>query len=259
MPQDSDLQGTIRPDVGNQLVRPAAAAKLDMIANVEGLTKVYHMGGALVEVQALRGINLAFEQGEYIAITGPSGSGKSTLMNILGCLDRLTTGRYVLGGQDVSELGDNALSEIRSRRVGFVFQNFNLIPQLTVIENIEVPLFYQGMHARDRRARAIELAEALGLGDRLSHRPMELSGGQQQRVAIGRAMINDPLIILADEPTGNLDTKTGEMILGVFDQLHEAGKTLVMVTHESVVAERCSRVIALRDGLVVADDRNARR
>ena len=224
------------------------------IASVHNLVKIYSKPGTFVEVPALRGIDLSFEEGEYIAICGASGSGKSTLMNILGCLDRPTSGRYILGNQDVSHLSDNELSDIRGQRLGFVFQNFNLIPQLTVLENLEVPLFYQGVDAGVRRERALVVAKKVGLDDRADHRPMELSGGQQQRAAIGRALLNDPYLLLADEPTGNLDTTTGQLILNIFDELHDAGKTVLMVTHEREVAARCGRVIKLRDGLVVSDE-----
>ncbi|MCH9034748.1 MAG: ABC transporter ATP-binding protein, partial [Planctomycetes bacterium] len=219
------------------------------IASVHQLHKVYRKHGTTVEVHAVRGIDLSIEEGEYVAICGQSGSGKSTLMNIIGCLDRPTAGRYIIGDQDVSTLDDNELSEIRGERLGFVFQTFNLIPQLTVLENLEVPLFYQGVPPDERRERALVLAAKVDLADRVHHRPMELSGGQQQRVAIARALINDPLIILADEPTGNLDTATGRIILQIFDELHEAGKTIVMITHEADVARRAQRIITLRDGL----------
>ncbi|MFQ6048300.1 MAG: ABC transporter ATP-binding protein [Phycisphaerae bacterium] len=223
------------------------------IAQLENLSKTYHKPGTTVFVQALRDLNISFHQGEFVAVVGASGSGKSTLMNILGCLDRPTTGRYILGGQDVSTLSDDQLSEIRGKRLGFVFQNFNLIPQLTLLENLEVPLFYQGAPASDRKKRAWELIEMVGLADRAHHRPMELSGGQQQRAAIARALINEPLIILADEPTGNLDSKTGQAILDVFSDLHQAGRTILMVTHEPDIASRCSRIIQLRDGQVISD------
>jgi putative ABC transport system ATP-binding protein len=179
-------------------------------------------------------------------------------MNLLGCLDRPTSGSYLLGGLDVSQLNDDELSDIRGRRIGFVFQSFNLIPQLTVLENLEVPLFYQGCPARVRRDKAVELAALVGLGDRGHHRPPELSGGQQQRAAIARSLINDPLILLADEPTGNLDTATGETILGIFDKLRDQGKTILIVTHEPEVAARCDRMITLRDGVVIDDVRNGR-
>jgi putative ABC transport system ATP-binding protein len=228
------------------------------VASVQNLSKIYRKPGADVEVAALRDVNIDFEEGVFTAIMGQSGSGKSTLMNILGCLDRPTDGAYILGDEDVSKLEDDALSEIRSRRIGFIFQNFNLIPQLTVLENLEVPMFYLGIPPVERRKRAIELAERVGLGDRGDHRPMQLSGGQQQRVCIARAMINDPLILLADEPTGALDSKTGQQILQLFDNLVEQGKTIILVTHDPTVAHRCQRVITLHDGNIAKDERNAR-
>src|SRR6476469_2822024 len=230
-----------------------------VVASVQNLSKIYRKPGTNVEVAALRSINLEFIEGEYTAIMGASGSGKSTLMNIIGCLDQSTTGSYVLGGVDISRLEDDELSEIRSRRIGFIFQNFNLIQQLTVLENLEVPMFYLGMSPARRRERAMELAERVGLADRAGHRPMELSGGQQQRVCIARAMINEPLILLADEPTGALDSKTGQQILELFDRLVEAGKTIILVTHDASVAHRCQRVIRLHDGRVQSDERNAKR
>ena len=226
-----------------------------IIASVHELTKTYRKPGSDVNVQALRGVNLDFTEGESVAICGPSGSGKSTLMNVIGCLDRPTSGQYLLGGVDVSQMPDDELSDIRGRRIGFVFQSFNLIAQLSILENLEVPLFYQGVEPHVRRERARELIEMVGLGERGHHRPNELSGGQQQRAAIARALINDPLILLADEPTGNLDTATGEMILQIFDRLHDEGKTVVMITHEPSVADRCDRKITLRDGLIFEDVR----
>jgi len=227
-----------------------------VIASVHELTKVYSPPGGAVQVHALRGVTIEFIEGQSVAICGQSGSGKSTLMNLLGCLDRPSAGRYILGGCDVSDMDDDELSDIRGQRIGFVFQNFNLIPQLTVLENLEIPLFYQDVPPGQRREKAAELGALVGLADRGHHRPMELSGGQQQRAAIARALINNPLIILADEPTGNLDTATGEMILGIFDKLRESGKTVLMVTHEPEVARRCDRTITLRDGLVVDDVRH---
>ena len=221
------------------------------IARVENLSKTYVMG--LVTVQALRGVSIALRGGEYIAVMGPSGCGKSTLLNILGCLDKPSGGQYVLGGEDVSQLDDDRLSEIRSARLGFVFQSYNLIQQLSVVENIEVPLYYQGMPEEESRSRAIEFAQRVGMESRLHHKPFELSGGQQQRVAIARALVNDPLIILADEPTGNLDSASGEEILRLLDELHQSGKTVVMVTHSEEVSERAGRVVRLRDGEVEYD------
>ncbi len=224
-----------------------------IIASVHELTKTYRKPGSDVNVQALRGVDLEFTEGESVAICGPSGSGKSTLMNVIGCLDRPTSGQYLLGGTDVSQMPDDELSDIRGRRIGFVFQSFNLIAQLSILENLEVPLFYQGVEPHVRRDRARLLIDMVGLGERGHHRPNELSGGQQQRAAIARALINDPLILLADEPTGNLDTATGEMILQIFDRLHDEGKTVVMITHEPSVAARCDRKITLRDGLIAED------
>jgi putative ABC transport system ATP-binding protein len=231
---------------------------MSTVASVHNLYKIYRKPGTDVEVYALRGVDIDFQEGEFTAIMGASGSGKSTLMNIIGCLDQPTSGEYILGGDNVSELEDDQLSEIRSRRIGFVFQNFNLIQQLTVLENLEVPMFYLGIPPAERRRRAIELAERVGLADRLDHRPMQLSGGQQQRVCIARALINEPLILLADEPTGALDSKTGIQILALFDELVASGKTIIMVTHDPTVAHRCQRVIHLHDGAVQKDERNGR-
>ncbi len=224
-------------------------------ASVENLTKTYVTPGTSVTVDALRGVTLDFVEGESIAICGQSGSGKSTLMNIIGCLDRPTTGSYHLDGQDIAELDDNELSDLRGRRIGFIFQNFNLIPQLNVVENVEVPLFYQGIPVHERRERARRLIELVELSDRAHHRPMELSGGQQQRAAIARSLICDPVLILADEPTGNLDSATGEMILSIFDRLHDEGKTIFCVTHDPNVAHRCHRIVTLKDGQVITDER----
>ncbi len=223
------------------------------LVNLENLWKVYPVGPG---VRALMGVNLRITEGEYVAIMGPSGSGKSTLLNLLGCLDRPTGGRYLLGDQDVSTLSDNQLSEVRNRRIGFVFQSFNLIQQLTVIENIEVPLFYSGLPRRLRHPRSREMADLVGLTDRLFHRPAELSGGQQQRVAVARALANDPLILLADEPTGNLDTHTSTEIMVLFDELHSRGRTIIMVTHETHVAVHAQRTIHMRDGEIESDTRN---
>ncbi|MCX7886539.1 MAG: ABC transporter ATP-binding protein [Verrucomicrobiae bacterium] len=220
----------------------------------ENVSKTYRMGS--VSVPALRGINFEIYAGEYVSIMGPSGCGKSTLLNILGCLDRPTEGRYRLGGEDVSQLDDDALSVIRGRRLGFIFQSYNLIQQLTVLENIEVPLYYQGRSEAECRRISTELAARVGLQDRLRHRPYELSGGQQQRVAIARALANDPLVILADEPTGNLDSASGEEILKIFAELNRSGKTIILVTHDPDIARRCTRTIRLRDGEIESDVRN---
>ena len=224
------------------------------IVQFENVVKTYQMGA--VTVQALRGISLEVHAGEHISIMGPSGCGKSTLLNLLGCLDRPSSGRYLLGGSDVSHMADDALSAVRGTRLGFVFQSYNLIQQLTVLENIEIPLYYQDRPEHESRAIAQQLAERVGLRDRLHHKPFELSGGQQQRVAIARALVNDPLVILADEPTGNLDSTSGSEILRLFDELNEQGKTLIMVTHDPSVSSHARRAIRLRDGLVESDVRN---
>ncbi|MEQ8764520.1 MAG: ABC transporter ATP-binding protein [Planctomycetota bacterium] len=218
------------------------------IVDIVDLKKHYQMGDTTV--RALNGINFTILHGEFWSIMGPSGSGKSTILNLLGCLDRPTDGHYRLGGIDVSEMDDDELSEIRNERIGFIFQSFNLIAQLTVLENIEVPLFYQGWDPQDSRERAFELAEKVGLGSRTGHRPRELSGGQQQRVAIARAMANDPLILLADEPTGNLDSKTEAEILEMLQELNDQGKTLIVVTHEPKIANIAQWNLKMRDGLV---------
>jgi putative ABC transport system ATP-binding protein len=210
--------------------------------------KVYKMG--MQQVNALAGINTSFSKGSFWAIMGPSGSGKSTMMNILGCLDRLTSGRYYFDGQDISTLNDDALSELRLRRIGFIFQSFNLIPQLTVQKNIELPLYYLGWDSHRSSERARQLAEQVGLGERLGHRPTELSGGQMQRVAIARALANDPQVIFADEPTGNLDTKTGLQILELLQKLHAEGKTIIMVTHEPDIAAFAQYQMHMRDGKI---------
>ncbi len=224
------------------------------IAGVVDLQKTYQMGSELVH--ALRGVSIEFEEGDFVALMGPSGSGKSTLLNLLGCLDRPTSGQYFLAGQDVSQMDDDQLSEIRSKYLGFIFQAYNLIAQYTVVENIEVPLLYQGKVNAQTRARCIRLADMVGLGQRLDHRPPQLSGGQQQRVAIARSLVNDPHIILADEATGNLDTKTSEEIMTMLLGLNELGKTIIMVTHENDIAAWARRVIRLRDGYVESDVRN---
>ncbi|MBK9137442.1 MAG: ABC transporter ATP-binding protein [Verrucomicrobia bacterium] len=214
-----------------------------------GLQKTYFLGGEN-RVHALRGVDMGVRRGDYMAIMGPSGSGKSTMLNLIGCLDRPTGGQYFLGGDDVSQMDDDALSAIRGERIGFIFQSYNLIPQLTVLENIQVPLFYQGHDLGKTLHRCRELANLVGLGDRLDHRPNQLSGGQQQRVAIARSLVNDPLIILADEPTGNLDSKTGAEVLDLIDRLNREGKTIVLVTHDDKVAARAHRVIHMKDGVI---------
>ncbi len=219
---------------------------------LENVHKIYRLGK--LEVPALQGVNLRVEEHEFAAIMGPSGSGKSTLMNIVGCLDRLTAGRYVLDGIDVSEMGDNDLAEVRNRRIGFVFQTFNLRPRMTSLRNVELPLIYNAVSKRERRDRAMTALQQVGLENRALHRPNELSGGQRQRVAIARALINRPAILLADEPTGNLDSRTGEEIMAIFQQLNEQGVTIILVTHEADIAACARRIIALRDGLITRDE-----
>jgi putative ABC transport system ATP-binding protein len=226
---------------------------MTLAASIREVTKDYPLDGETV--RALRGVSFDVPEGDYVAIMGASGSGKSTLLNLLGCLDRPTSGRIFLGEDDVSRLNDDRLSEIRASRIGFIFQSYNLIPQLTVLENIEVPLYYQGRIAPRDRRRCQELAEMVGLAPRLKHRPMQLSGGQQQRVAIARSLVNDPYFILADEPTGNLDSVTTAEILDLLDRLNAARKTIIIVTHEDDVGSRARRMIRLRDGEVLVDKR----
>src|SRR5438132_1393330 len=225
------------------------------IASIMDLVKNYYLES--VVVRALRGVTLTVEEGEFVALMGPSGSGKSTLLNLLGCLDRPTSGQYYLGEEDVSELDDDQLSEARSRYLGFIFQSYNLLPQYTVVENIEIPLLYQGCRlTEETRHRCYELAELVGLGDRLDHRPTQLSGGQQQRVAIARALVNDPHVILADEPTGNLDSRTSDEIMNLLSRLNQTGKTIIMVTHENDIAAWARRVVRMRDGYIESDEYN---
>ena len=227
------------------------------ILSMKDLCKNYYPGE--VELRVLKNINFDITAGEYVSIMGPSGSGKSTLLNMIGCLDRPTSGDYILGGQNVSTLEDDDLSMIRGTRIGFIFQSFNLISQLNIIENIQVPMFYQGISEHESAERAKELAEMVGLGHRLGHRPTELSGGQQQRVAIARSLANDPLIILADEPTGNLDSSSGNEILDILHGLHDQGKTLIAVTHDEGIARESERVIRLFDGKIDKEERNQKR
>jgi putative ABC transport system ATP-binding protein len=224
-----------------------------LLIRTEGLTKRYEVGEE--EIYALRDVDLTVERNEYLAITGPSGSGKTTLMNLIGCLDSPSGGTYLLNGQEVSQLGDDRLAEIRNREIGFVFQTFNLLPRATALHNVELPLVYSGVGAEERRHRALEALRAVEMADRASHRPNQLSGGQRQRVAIARALINQPSILLADEPTGNLDSKTGEEILRLFERLHSQGQTILIVTHEKSIGQRAHRIISIRDGRVESDVR----
>jgi len=218
---------------------------------MRGIRKVYCTGR--VDVEALRGIDLDIGRNEYVAVVGPSGSGKSTLMNIMGCLDTPTSGDYVLSGESVAGLDRNRLAEIRNRHIGFVFQNFNLLPYASAQENVELPLLFAGLPSRQRRLRAAEMLDRVGLADRVDHKPSELSGGQMQRVAIARALVNRPAIVLADEPTGNLDSTSGEGIVGLFDELHAAGQTIVIITHDPAIARMASRTVHIRDGEIIED------
>lgn len=227
---------------------------MDNVIHIRNIIRNFQMGHEIVYV--LKGIDLDIKRGEYVAIMGPSGSGKSTLMNLLGCLDTPTSGTYILNGADVSKMSDDELAEIRNKEIGFVFQTFNLLPRTTALENVALPMIYAGASKKDRSERAAEVLTSVGLGDRMTHKPNELSGGQRQRVAVGRALVNKPSIILADEPTGNLDSKTSLEIMQLFDEIHKAGNTVIVVTHEEDVAERAKRIIRLRDGIIESDTMN---
>ncbi|MGB7211671.1 MAG: ABC transporter ATP-binding protein [Gemmatimonadales bacterium] len=226
----------------------------DAVIRVTDIQRSYVMGSEVVH--ALRGVSLEIRRNEYVAIMGPSGSGKSTLMNLLGCLDTPSAGAYWLNGQEVSRMSDDALARVRNKEIGFVFQTFNLLPRASALQNVELPLVYAGLSSGERRRRAVDALQRVGLGDRMGHRPNELSGGQRQRVAIARGLVNDPSILLADEPTGNLDSTTSEEILGVFEGLHRQGQTIVLVTHEPDIAQHAHRTIVIRDGRIASDRQN---
>jgi len=238
-----------------QLFRTGDTPLPDVIILTHKLTREYDMGSELV--RALRGVSVQIRRNEYVAVMGPSGSGKSTLMNLVGCLDTPTSGEYWLNGQKVSDLADDELARIRNKEIGFVFQTFNLLPRADALHNVELPLIYAGLSARNRRAKAAQALERVGLADRMDHKPNELSGGQRQRVAIARALVNEPSILLADEPTGNLDSTTSGEIMAVFAELHHQGQTVVMVTHEQDIAAHAARVVTLRDGIVATDQARA--
>lgn len=224
---------------------------MDLIIKIRNITRDFPMGNDIVKV--LKGIDLDIERGEYVALMGPSGSGKSTLMNLLGCLDTPTSGSYELNGKDVSNMTDDELAEIRNKEIGFVFQTFNLLPRTTALENVALPMIYAGVSKKDRTERAQEVLTQVGLADRMDHKPNQLSGGQRQRVAVGRALVNSPSIILADEPTGNLDSKTSVEIMNLFNKIHQDGNTVILVTHEEEIAENAHRIIRLRDGVIESD------
>lgn len=224
---------------------------MGLVIKIRNITRDFPLGNEIVKV--LKGIDLDIERGEYVALMGPSGSGKSTLMNLLGCLDTATSGSYELNGKDVSNMTDDELAEIRNKEIGFVFQTFNLLPRTTALENVALPMIYAGVSKSDRTERAKQVLTNVGLADRMDHKPNQLSGGQRQRVAIGRALVNKPSIILADEPTGNLDSKTSEEIMVLFNEIHKAGNTVIVVTHEEEIAEHAQRIIRLRDGIVESD------
>ena len=226
----------------------------EQVISIENLKKTYVMGSE--QVHALKDVSLNIKKNEYVALMGPSGSGKSTLMNLLGCLDTPTSGNYLLNGNNVSVMTDSELASIRNKEIGFVFQTFNLLPRLSTLDNVALPLVYSGMSKSDREDRAADVLESVGLGDRMDHKPNELSGGQRQRVAIARALVNSPAIILADEPTGNLDTKTSIEIMEIFEKIQDAGNTIIVVTHEPDIAEHCHRIVRLRDGLIETDTLN---